>query len=109
MQVYQRALDFVDKIYLLTKEYPDDERFGLVGQLRRSAVSISLNIAEGSARPKRDFRRFLDIARGSVYECVAVLRVSLKQDYINNSTFDDLKGYLAEISKMLSGLKSSLT
>jgi four helix bundle protein len=107
--VYQKAIDLIDKIYLLTKGYPNDEMFGLTSQLRRSAVSISLNIAEGSARPKKDFRRFLDIARGSVYECVAVLRISFKQNYINKSKFEELKEYLAEISKMLSGLKSSLT
>ena len=106
--VYQKAIDFANKIYLLTKRYPRDEMFGLTTQFRRAAVSISLNIAEGSARTKRDFRRFLDIARGSVYECVAILQISQKQNYINKSIFDELKESLTELSKMLSGLKRSV-
>jgi four helix bundle protein len=107
--VYQKAIVFVDKIYSLTKRYPHDEMFGLTGQLRRAEVSISLNIAEGSARTKKEFNRFLDTARGSVFECVTILRISLKQNYISKSEFEELKEYLVEISKMLSGLKHSLT
>jgi four helix bundle protein len=106
--VYQKAIVFVDKIYSLTKKYPRDEMFGLTGQLRRAAVSISLNIAESSARTKKEFNRFLDMARGSVFECVAILQISLKQNYINKSV-EELKEYIVEISKMLSGLKHSLT
>lgn len=107
--VYQKAIIFVDKIYSLTKRYPHDEMFGLKSQLRRAAVSISLNIVEDSARTKKEFNRFLDMARGSVFECVAILQISLKQKYIDKSEFQELKEYLVEISKMLSGLKHSLT
>ena len=106
--VYKKAVDFADKIYSLTNGYPKDELFGLTSQLRRAAVSISLNIAEGSARTRRDFRRFIDMARGSVYECVAILRISLNRSYIDNSAFEEFKEHLAEISKMLSGLKRSM-
>jgi len=77
--------------------------------LRRAAVSISLNIAEGSARTKKDFSRFVDVARGSVFECLAVLQISRRQSYISETTLRQLKNYLVEISKMLSGLKRSLT
>ncbi len=106
--VYQKAIDFVGKIYLLTMDYPRDELFGLTSQLRRAAVSISLNIAEGSARTKKDFCRFIDMARGSVFECVAILKVSVKQDYVSQSELDAFESNLAEISKMLSGLKRTL-
>ena len=106
--VYKKAVDFADKIYSLTNGYPKDELFGLTNQLRRAAVSISLNMAEGSARTRRDFSRFIDMARGSVYECVAILRISFNHSYINNSVFEEFKEYLAEISKMLSGLKRSM-
>jgi len=107
--VYQKAIVFVYKIYSLTKRYPHDEMFGLTSQLRRAAVSISLNIAEVSARTKKEFNRFLDMARGSVFECVAILQISPKQKYINKSAFEELKESLVEISKKLSGLKHSLT
>jgi len=107
--VYQKALGFVGKVYSLTKAYPQDEIFGLTSQLRRAAVSIPLNIAEGSARTKKDFRRFLDTARGSVFECVTVLKISVRQNYINELKFNELEKDLVEISKMLSGLKRKLS
>lgn len=109
LMVYQKAIDFVDKIYSLTKDYPRDEMFGLTSQLRRAAVSISLNIAEGSARTKKDFGRFIDMARGSIFECVAVLKLSARQNYINQLKFSELERDLVEISKMLSGLKRKLS
>ena len=108
LDVYKKSNDFVSEIYLLTKNYPKEEMFGLTSQLRRAAVSISLNIAEGSARTKKDFSRFVDMARGSILECVTILQISLKQNYINETKFNDFKNKLIEISKMLSGLKLSL-
>ncbi len=82
LNVYNKAVDLVSDVYLLTKTFPKDEMFGLTGQLRRAAVSISLNISEGSARSKKDFSRFIDMARGSVFECVTLLQISLKQRYV---------------------------
>ena len=108
LDVYKKANDFASQIYLLSKNYPKEEMFGLTSQLRRAAVSISLNIAEGSARTKKDFGRFIDMARGSIFECVTILQVSLKQNYIDKNKFNQLKNILIEMSKMLSGLKRSL-
>jgi four helix bundle protein len=105
LTVYQKAIDFVNAIYTLTKKFPNDEMFALTSQLRRAAVSISLNIAEGSARSKKDFGRFIDMARGSVFECVTILKISAKQNYIKQSEFNNFENDLVEISKMLSGLK----
>ena len=107
--VYQKSISLAGEIYLVTKKYPRDEMFGLTSQLRRAAVSISLNIAEGSARTKKDFSRFVDVARGSVFECLAILQISHRQGYISETALRQLKNYLVEISKMLSGLKRSLT
>ena len=107
--VYQKAIDVIDKIYSLTKKYPRNEIFGLTSQLQRAAVSIALNIAEGSARSKKDFGRFIDMARGSIFECVAILQISLKQNYISQSELENIRSDLVEISKMLSGLKNTLT
>ena len=83
--------------------------FGLTSQLRRAAVSIPLNISEGSARSKKDFSRFIDMARGSIFECVTALRISLKQRYLDQKKFVDLEDRLTDLSKMLSGLKSFIS
>jgi four helix bundle protein len=108
LEVYHKAIDFVSDIYILTKKFPKDEMFGLTGQLRRAAVSISLNISEGSARTKKDFSRFIDMARGSVFECAAVLQISLKLCYLDRKEYNDLESKLTDLSKMLSGLKRSM-
>ena len=99
----------MNQVYAVTKCLPREEIFGLTSQLRRAAVSILLNIAEGSARTKKDFGRSIDMARGSVFECVAILKVSVRQKYIKHSDFDNLQNSLVEISKMLSGLKRTLS
>ena len=75
LQVYQKAVDVIDRVYELTSAFPKEEIYGLTSQFRRATVSISLNIAEGSARSKKDFRRFLDITHGSIFECVALLTI----------------------------------
>jgi len=108
LDVYKKAIDFVNGIYLVTKAFPKDEIFGLTSQLRRAALSIASNISEGSARSKKDFCRFIDMARGSVFECVTVLQVSMKQCHIGQKEFADLRNDLTDLSKMLSGLKRSL-
>jgi len=108
LDVYEKSIDFANPVYLATKKYPKEEMFGLTSQFRRAAVSISLNIAEGSARSKKDFNRFVDMARGSVFECIAILQVSEKLNYVSHLKFDEFRDKLVEISKMLSGLKRSL-
>ncbi|MBI5466493.1 MAG: four helix bundle protein, partial [Candidatus Kerfeldbacteria bacterium] len=69
--VYQKGLTVVDSIYHLTKSFPREETFLLVSQLRRAAISIVLNIAEGSGRTKKEFQHFLNTSRTSCYECIA--------------------------------------
>lgn len=108
LDVYQKSIEFVEVVYCLTDSYPRKEMFGLSSQFRKAAVSISLNIAEGSARTKKDFGRFLDMARGSVFECIAILQISERRDYAGSGKCDELRGRLIDISKMLSGLKRSL-
>jgi len=108
LDVYNEAIDLVSSIYSSTKSFPKDEMFGLTSQLRRAAVSIPSNISEGSARSKKDFCRFIDMARGSVFECVTLLQISLKQRYIEEKQCTDLRNVLTNISKMLSGLRRSM-
>lgn len=102
-------MDLVNNIYTLTKNFPKDEMFGLTSQLRRAAVSIPSNISEGSVRKKKDFSRFIDISRGSVFECVTLLQISIKQNHIDKRKYAEFRNDLTELSKMLSGLKSSFS
>jgi len=108
LDVYNKAIDFVNCIYVVTRTFPGDEMFGLTSQIRRAAVSIPSNISEGSARSKKEFSRFIDIARGSLFECVTLLEVSRKQGYVSREEYDDFKNKLTDLSKMLSGLKRSM-
>ena len=76
--VWQKAIDLCKVVYKITETFPQREMYGLSSQLRRAAVSIPSNIAEGSSRSKKDNRRFLDIARGSCFEVVAILNVAAR-------------------------------
>ena len=84
LDVWQLAIEFSDQIYIATREFPADERFGLTNQLRRAAVSIAANIAEGSGRSSdRDFVRFIEIAYGSLMETVSHLRIAERQKFLS--------------------------
>ncbi len=89
LTIWQEARKFTSIIYKITKAFPKEERFGLIDQLRRAAVSIALNIAEGSDRKSDlEFRRYLRMAIGSCEEVVTALYISLDQEYINKEKFD---------------------
>ncbi|MBI2103705.1 four helix bundle protein [Candidatus Woesebacteria bacterium] len=108
LNVYKEALDFVDFIYEVTSSWPKEEIFGLTNQVRRASVSIALNIAEGSSRTRKDFRHFLDLARGSCYECYAILRIARNRNYIDERNFDKAYEFCNKIARMISALKRSL-
>jgi four helix bundle protein len=109
LRVYQNALEFIAKIYMITKLFPKEERFGLIDQFRRAAVSIALNIAEGSGGTKTEFRHFLIIAKRSVRECVAVIEISFSQRYLSAETKNDLRSDCADLSRMITGLLKSIS
>lgn len=108
LDVYREAVDFVKRIYKITRKFPKEEIFGVTNQLRRTAVSISLNIAEGSSRSKKEFKHFLSIAIGSVYECVPLMEISKEERYITNEEYEDIYRDCSRISAMLSALKNSI-
>lgn len=108
LRVYQDGIIFVDSVYVITNDFPKEELFGLTNQLRRAAVSITLNIAEGSSRTKKDFRHFLDMARGSCYECVAILQISKNRKYLDEPSYNIVYEKCLVLSKMISKLKSSI-
>ena len=109
LDVYQKAMDFTAEVYKITREFPPNELYGLTSQIRRAAISIASNIAEGSGRYyKKDFAQFLRIARSSVYECVPLLNIALKEKYIEKSIFEELISNCNQLAKMLNGLIRSL-
>lgn len=109
LEVWQKAIDFADLIYNKTRAFPSDERFGLTNQLRRAAVSISSNIAEGSSRSsKSDFARFVEIATGSVFEVVSQAFIAHRQSFLSEDQFREIYADAEELSRMLSGLRKSL-
>ena len=82
LEVWNLSLDLIDEVYALLSKYPDDERFDLVRQGRKSVTSISLNIAEGSIRSKKEFSHFIRIALGSLVETVGNLKIGVRRKYI---------------------------
>ncbi len=107
--VWQKSRDLVKRIYLLTSFFPKEERFGMISQIRRCAVSIPTNIAEGCGRNSRaDFSRFLDISNGSSYELESLLLLSIDLNYIKNEQFEIVNALIQEIQKMIFKLKVSL-
>ena len=109
LTVWQKAIEFADGVYAATASFPADERFGLTSQMRRAAVSISSNIAEGSSRSSNaDFARFVEIAYGSTMEVVSQLHIARRQQFLREDLFDDLCARADEVSRMLSGLRTSL-
>jgi four helix bundle protein len=109
LEVRNEAIEFADLVYTITRAYREDERFGLTNQMRRAAVSISSNIAEGSSRLSRpDSARFVEIATGSVFEVVSQSVISKRQGYLSEADYQRLYAAAEQQSKMLSGLRRSL-
>lgn len=109
LTVWKRSIGFVEKIYKITTCFPELEKFGLVSQMRRAAISIPSNIAEGALRSsKRDFSKFLGIAKGSLAELETQMIISQKLGFIKIDEFNALSHELEEISRMLTGLAKSI-
>lgn len=109
LDVWKKAVEYADVVYKVTQNFPAGERFGLTSQLRRSAVSVSLNIAEGSSRASRaDFTRFIEIAYGSLLESVSALHIAKREQYLDGDTFDKAYRNAEDLAKMLSGFRRTL-
>ena len=107
--VWQKAVEMSISIYQITDNFPAKEVYGLTSQLRRSAVSIPSNLAEGAGRNKpREFVNFIGIALGSAFELETQLIIAQKVGLINEIDFSEIIKQLVEIQNMLYGLKKSL-
>lgn len=107
LEGWQLSLELINEVYALLAKYPEDERFDLVRQGRKSVTSISLNIAEGSIRGKKEFSQFLRISLGSFMETVANLKIGVNRRYIAQEDLNSLKS-LEPLYLKLIGLRKSL-
>jgi|SRR5882672_1807238 len=105
LDVWKKAIDFVVEVYRATEGFPKEERFGLTSQIRRAAVSIPANIAEGpTRRSSKEFAYFLSNAQGSASEVETELLIANRLGYLGNTSFAELKTTQDDIGKMLIGL-----
>ncbi len=108
LKVYQKALEYVDFVYKVTKHFPKTEIFSLIDQFKRASISICLNIAEGSGGSKIEFNKFLKISRRSIRECIAITEISYRQGFISQEVKEQSRNLCSELSRMITGLIKSL-
>ncbi len=109
LKVWTKAVELAESVYELSSRFPSEERYGLTSQIRRSAVSVPANIAEGSGRDgPKEFARFLSIAHGSLAELETHLILSGRLGMAPIDAVDRLCNHSSEIGKMINGLKRSI-
>lgn len=109
LEVWKRSVEVVVLVYKLTEQFPSEEKFGLTSQVRRAAVSIPSNIAEGAARSsEKEFLYFLSNSQGSCSVATTHLLIASKLGYISEEKYKAVRGEFNEIGKMLSGLRDHL-
>jgi len=108
--VWQKAMGFVEEVYRASSRFPREEVYGLTSQVRRAAVSIPSNIAEGQGRrSRREFRRFLRVAHGSLREVETQVLLAERLHYLDTDTKGQLMRMSSEIGRLLNGLVRSLS
>jgi four helix bundle protein len=109
LEVWKRSMELVTNIYGITQAFPKEELYGLTNQLRRAAVSVPANIAEGWGRgTTREYIQFLRIARGSLFELETLMNISGKLEYAKVKNQQQILQEIQEITKMLNALVKSL-
>jgi four helix bundle protein len=109
LEVWRWSMDMVTRLYSETRKWPDDEKFGLVSQVRRAAVSVPANIAEGQARGStKEFLRFIDIALGSLAEVRTLMRIASNVGILPEAGLSRFLEDATSCGRLLGGLKRSL-
>ncbi len=109
LETWHEAIAFADLVYSLSRNFPSEERFGLTNQMRRAAVSISSNLAEGCSRSsKADYARVVELATGSLFEVVSQARIGRNQGFLTEEQHRELYETAEKQSRMLTGLRKSL-
>ena len=110
LDLWKKAIEFVLLVYKATESFPKDEKFGLTSQLRRAAVSIVANVAEGAGRKSsKEFRQFLSHSQGSASEVDTELVIAHRLNYLSRMDYDNLAEDLDHIGRMITRLSQSLT
>ena len=106
---WQKAVELVTEIYKMTEGFPRKEEFGIIAQMRRAAISVPSNIAEGLTRKtKKDKLHFLNIAQASLSEIDTQIEISLRLGFINQQVFENIEIKVIEVEKLLGGLARSI-
>jgi four helix bundle protein len=109
LTAWQMAMDLVVSVYEMTREFPENERYGLTNQLRRAAVSIPSNVAEGQGRStSRDFLHFLSVAYGSLQEVETQLILAQRLGFASEQKIDSILAQCGEVGRLTNGLRRSL-
>ena len=109
LTIWKKAIDLTVEVYNITRSFPNEEKFGLISQLRRAAVSISSNIAEGAGRNSdKEFIHFIGIANGSAFEVQTQIIIAYRLKFIDKEASKLILDKLEEIQKMSRGLQNKL-
>ena len=110
LRVWQKSIDLTAEIYTALSTFPVDEKFGLISQMKRAAVSVPSNIAEGSGRnSNKEFKHFLSISLGSLFELETQLIISNRLDLINTELTQELNDKISELQKMVFALEKTIS
>ena len=106
---WQKGMELAQKVYLATKEFPAEEKYGLVAQMRRAAVSVPANVAEGFGRGRKaEFRRFLEVGRGSLFELQTQAELARRLGWIKGPGLTSMREVMRELDAVLAGLLRSV-
>lgn len=109
LKIWQESMDLAKKVFTITRNFPEQEKYGLISQMNRRAVSIPSNIAEGSGRgSKKEVAQFLNIAVGSCYELETQVTLAKSLEYILAEDFNNYQERLVKLQRMIIGFKKSL-
>jgi four helix bundle protein len=111
LDVWQRSMDLVDRVYTITEDFPGKEQFGLTSQIRRAGVSVPVNISEGAARHSpKDYIRFIRISFGSLSELETLFLICKRRDFINEkdlySVLEEIRIIGSQLSKLIKSLEN---
>ena len=109
LEVWQLGMELVEKVYFLAQQFPKDEQFGIISQIKRATVSVPLNIAEGKGRfHTKSFVQFLYQARGSLFEVITIIKLSQRLKYITNENVEEILIVCDKLTKKINALVSSM-